>query len=49
MNYATLSNDKGTNRKDVEWVINQIIADIGGFDISEITAEKKICDDLLID
>jgi acyl carrier protein len=49
LNYATLINEKGTNRKEVESVINHIIADKVGVDIDEVTADKKICDDLGVD
>jgi len=49
LNYSEHINNEGSNRKEMESVINHIIADISGTDISEVTAEKKICDDLGID
>jgi len=49
LNYPEHINNEGSNRKEMESVINHIIADISGLDISEVTAEKKICDDLGID
>ena len=49
INYAILKNENGTNRKEVASVINQIIADKVGLDLDEITADKKICDDLGVD
>jgi acyl carrier protein len=39
----------GANRKNVESVVNQIISDMAGLDVEEITKEKKIADDLGID
>ena len=49
LNYAMLIKEVGTNRKEMESVINHIIADMAGLDLEEITPEKKICDDLGID
>lgn len=49
MNYSTLTQENGTNRKEVESVINHIIADMAGLDLDEVTPEKKIGDDLGID
>ena len=49
INYATLVKESGTNRREVESVINYIIADMAGLELAEITSEKKICDDLGID
>ena len=49
MNYSTLTQENGTNRKEVESVINNIIADMAGLDLHEVTPEKKIADDLGID
>lgn len=37
------------NRKEVEIVINHIIADMAGLNLEEVTPEKKIADDLGID
>lgn len=49
LNYATLSQANGNNRKEVESVINNIIADMAGLELNEVTPEKKISDDLGID
>ena len=49
INYARLTEENGANRREVESVINHIIADMGGFELDEITPEKKIHDDLGID
>jgi acyl carrier protein len=49
MNYAKLVDINGSNRKEVASVINHMIAYKAGFDIADITPEKKICDDLGID
>lgn len=49
LNYATLVTDIGTNRREMEMVINHIIADMVGLDLQEVTPEKKIADDLGID
>jgi hypothetical protein len=49
MNYATLVDINGSNRKEVASVINHIIALKVGIDLAEITPKKKICDDLGID
>lgn len=49
LNYTTLVKEVGTNRKEMESVINHIIADMAGLELEEITPEKKICDDLGID
>jgi acyl carrier protein len=48
-NYATLIQEEGTNRKEMELIINNIIMDISGLELHEITPEKKIHDDLGID
>lgn len=48
-NYATLIQEEGTNRKEMELIINNIVADIAGLELHEITPEKKIHDDLGID
>jgi acyl carrier protein len=48
-NYATLIQEEGTNKKEMVLIINNIIADIAGLAIQEITPEKKIHDDLGID
>lgn len=49
LNYATLITENGTNRKEMEMVINHIIADMAGLDLEEVKSEKKIVDDLGID
>lgn len=49
LNLGTLMISEGTNRKEMEQIINQIIAFKSGLDIGEITPEKKIGDDLGID
>lgn len=49
LNYAAMAKENGTNRNEVESVINHIIADMGGLELDEVTPEKKICDDLGID
>ncbi len=49
LNYSTLVTSEGTNRQEMESVINHIIADMVGLDLEEITSEKKIADDLGID
>ncbi len=49
INYASLNEGIGSNKKDVEVVINHIIADMAGLDINEVTPEKSITNDLGID
>jgi acyl carrier protein len=49
LNYSFLTQTHGTNRKDVEDMINQIIADTIGVDLAEITPEKSFTDDLGVD
>jgi acyl carrier protein len=49
LNYATLMTEEGTNRREMEMIINHIIADMAGLELEEITPEKKISDDLGID
>ncbi len=46
INYPTLMKENGVNRKDVESVINHIIADKAGLELNEISPEKKIGDHL---
>lgn len=48
-NYATLIQEHGTSRKEVETVINHIIADVSGLELHEISPEKSITNDLGID
>lgn len=49
LNFQTLAASEGANRQEMESVINQIIADMAGLDLEEVTSEKKIADDLGID
>ena len=49
LNYSTLIANEGTNRQEMETVINHIIADMVGLDLEEVTPDKKIADDLGID
>lgn len=49
MNYASFVADLGTNRREMEKVINHIISDMAGLELEEITPEKKMADDLGID
>lgn len=46
LNYSKLPMQSSVNRKEVESVINYIIAGKVGLDLEEITPEKKIHDDL---
>jgi acyl carrier protein len=49
LNYATLMQESGVNRKEMETLINNIIAETVGVDIQEISPEKKLQDDLGLD
>lgn len=49
LNFATLITNEGTNRQEMGTVINHIIADMVGLDVDEVTAGKKIADDLGVD
>jgi acyl carrier protein len=49
LNYSTLIQENGANQKEVEQVIDHIIADIAGVDIKEVTPEKHLGNDLGID
>jgi acyl carrier protein len=49
LNYGDLMQETGANRKEVELVIDHIIADIAEVDIHEVTPEKLLGDDLGID
>ncbi|MET0462897.1 MAG: acyl carrier protein [Chitinophagaceae bacterium] len=49
LNYSKLVKAGGTNRREMESVINHIIADSAGLHLEDITVEKKIADDLGID
>jgi len=48
-NYGTMVQENGTNQKEVELVIDHIIADIAGVEIHEVTPEKHLGYDLGID
>lgn len=45
MNFTAIMKGSGVRRREVESVINHIIADIDGLSIDEVTTEKKIGDD----
>jgi hypothetical protein len=49
INYAALVKETGTNRKEIDYVVTQVISDISGIEIHEITPPQKIGDDLGID
>ena len=49
LNYTTLIQQNGTNRKEVELIINNVIAETIGLELHEIAPEKKLQDDLGID
>lgn len=49
LNYSMLVREDGTNRTEMESVINHIIIDQAGLDPEEVTPDKKIGDDLGID
>lgn len=49
LNYSTLLQETGANQKEVELVINHIIADIAGVEVHEVTPEKHLGYDLGID
>jgi len=49
LNYATLMQESGINRKEMEIMINNIIAETVGVDMHVISPEKKLGDDLGID
>lgn len=46
LNYSILIANEGTNRQEMETVINHIISDIAGLDLEKVTSDKKIGDDL---
>jgi acyl carrier protein len=46
LNYSSIQKDTGTNRQEMEMVINRIIADMAGLELEEVTFEKNIADDL---
>jgi len=49
LNYSTLTQENGASRKEVEQVIDHIVADIAGVDIKEVTPDKHLGYDLGID
>jgi hypothetical protein len=49
LNYGTLIQEQGTNRKEMEMIINNIIADKACVEIEEVTPEKDLGNDLGID
>jgi acyl carrier protein len=49
LNYTTLIQQNGANRKEVELIINNVIAETIGLELHEIAPEKKLQDDLGID
>jgi acyl carrier protein len=49
LNYATLIQQNGANREEVEVIINNIIAETIGLELMEISPEKRLQDDLGID
>ena len=46
LNYATLIQANGASRKEVELVINNVIAETIGLELHEISPEKSLTDDL---
>jgi len=49
LNYAALAKENGTNRNEVETVVNYIVVDIAGVEPDEVRPEAKFGDDLGID
>jgi acyl carrier protein len=49
LNYATLIQQSGPNRKEMEIVINNIIAETIGLELHEVSPEKSLTNDLGID
>jgi hypothetical protein len=49
LNYAVVIANEGTNRQEMETVINHIIADMAGLEIEGVTSDKKLGNDLGID
>jgi acyl carrier protein len=49
LNYGTLMQESSLNRKEMEIVINNIIAETIGLELHEISPEKSLTDDLGID
>jgi len=49
LNYSKTAGNTDLNRQEMEMIINHIIADMSGLELEEISAEKKIGDDLGID
>ncbi len=49
LNYATIIDDKGVSRKEVEMVIDHIIIDVAGVEPEEVIPGARFTDDLGID
>lgn len=49
LNYGTLMQDKNIDRKEMEALINNVIAETIGLELHEILPEKSLTDDLGID
>ena len=49
LNYGTLMQESGLSRKEMEIIINNIIAETIGLELHEILPEKSLTDDLGID
>lgn len=49
LNYTTLIQQNGTNKMEVELIINNVIAETIGLELHEISAEKNLVYDLGID
>ena len=49
LNYTTLTQESGINRKEMEIMINNIIAETVGLEMEVISPEKRLQDDLGID
>ena len=49
LNYGTLMQDKNIDRKEMETLINNVIAETIGLELHEILPEKSLTDDLGID
>ena len=49
LNFSTFLANEGTNRREMDSVINRIIAEMAGLELEEITPEKRIGDDLGIE
>jgi acyl carrier protein len=49
LNYSKIAAVRGVNRKEIDFLVTQIIADMSGHEPDEVTADKKLGDDLGID